>query len=137
MDDDAFVADFSRDRIRELIDEAVATASLLWSQAGRENRTVSFHVEQRRDSPEELPRECRDARHHERREPRACPRLVGQRKFGVFTGGDQDIVLWMLHDRGWLPRTKILNHRELNFALTTARMPSMLHQALETAISCH
>ncbi|MBB2958494.1 hypothetical protein [Pseudoclavibacter helvolus] len=132
MDDDTFVTDFSRDRIRDLIDGAEATGVSFVVASGPEEPNGFFSmlnsgVMLLKNCPENV-----EMLGNMNDESLARARAWwDDDKFGVFTGGDQDIIIWMLHDRDWLPRTKIVNHRELN---------SRTHHyenSLDDAFICH
>lgn len=115
LDDDTFVTDFSRDRIGDLIAEAEASGhSFVVARGPMEpNGFFSFlnsGVMLLKNCPENL--EMLQAMNDESLE--LARSWWDEAKFGVFTGGDQDIIIWMLHERDWLGRTNIVDHLELN-----------------------
>lgn len=132
LDDDTFITDFSRDRIRELIDEAEAAGASFVAARGpvEPNGFFSFlnsGVMLLKNNEEN--REMLRAMNDESLE--LARAWWDEAKFGVFTGGDQDIIIWMLHERDWLHRAMIVDHRRLN---------SRTHHyesSLEDAFICH
>lgn len=115
LDDDTFVTDFSVDRIGNLIDAAETEGRSFVVARGplEPNGFFSFlnsGVMLLKNCPENL--EMLRAMNDESLE---LARLWwNESRFGVFTGGDQDIIIWMLHERDWLSRTKVVDHLELN-----------------------
>lgn len=132
LDDDTFITDFSRDRIGALIAQAEGAGESFVVARGplEPNGFFSFlnsGVMLLKNCPENIEM-LRAMNDESLRHARAW---WDESRFGVFTGGDQDIIIWMLHERDWLKRARIVDHLELN---------SRTHHytsSLDDAFICH
>ncbi|MGY5318322.1 hypothetical protein ACXA45_03690 [Neomicrococcus lactis] len=115
IDDDAFFTDFEKDNVRALIKDADSAGDFVviaegplepngfWSTIntgvfGIRNDSRSFELlDQMNSQSLSLAREWWD-----------------ESKFGVFTGGDQDIFTWWFATNGNFDGVQIVTHRELN-----------------------
>lgn len=115
MDDDTFVTDFSRDTFRELIAEAENDDRFLVLAEGPLEpngfwSVINTGVMILRNCPEsfEMLRMMDDANLDRARD------WWDEDRHGVFTGGDQDLVVWWLETNGLMGRVRIVDHRTLN-----------------------
>jgi hypothetical protein len=115
LDDDAYITDFSRDNFRRLIVEAEAAGQSVVIADGPVEpngfwSVVNTGVMCLKRSPEvtEL-LEMMDDEHLDR-----VRDWWQEDQHGTFTGGDQDLFVWWMQDRGHQDRVMIVDHRELN-----------------------
>ncbi len=115
FDDDIYVTDFSRDVLRELIEAAERDGQFLVIAEGPAEpngmwSTVNSGVMCLKNGPEgrELLAAMTDESVERARES------WDPDTHGMFTSGDQDVIVWWLETTGRRDQARIVGHRELN-----------------------
>lgn len=115
MDDDTFITDFSRDTFRELIDQAESRGQFLVLAEGPVEPNGFWSVV---NTGVMLIKNCNES--FEMLGAMDDAHLADVEDWwdeechGVFTGGDQDVVVWWLETNGLMDRVQIVGHATLN-----------------------
>lgn len=132
LDDDCFITDFTRDTFRELIGQAERDDRFLVIAEGAVEPNgwwsrMNTGVFALRNDPRtrQMLRRMRDTSVAEVRS------RWNEREWGLFTGGDQDVMCWALEETGLIDAVRIVEHRVMN------SRPHHYRDSLRDAFVCH
>lgn len=115
MDDDTFITDFTRDAFRALIDEAEREGYFLVLAEGPLEPNGFWSVV---NTGVMLIKNCGESfdmlRMMDDEHLAVAEDWWDEQRHGVFTGGDQDLVVWWLETSGLMDRIRIVEHTVLN-----------------------